>query len=61
MIRYVLRCDEGHKFEAWFRSKTDPERTVASGETTCPLCELAAFKSVTADLFANRPHGAIHH
>ena len=60
MIRYVLRCDQGHKFEAWFRSEADPESMLESGETTCPLCELAAFESATTHP-ASRPHGSVLH
>ncbi|MEX0854077.1 MAG: DUF1178 family protein [Bauldia sp.] len=48
MIRYVLRCDEEHRFEAWFRSKADCERTFASGQTICPLCELKAIEKDAA-------------
>jgi hypothetical protein len=38
MIRYALRCDKEHEFEAWFRSSSDYDRAVASGETSCPIC-----------------------
>ena len=48
MIRYVLRCDHDHKFEAWFRSQADCERLIAAGEATCPFCELSALSSVPA-------------
>ena len=53
MIRYVLRCDDDHRFEAWFRSKTDCELLIVSGETTCPLCELSAMDSIPAEPQAN--------
>jgi len=39
MIRYVLRCDDNHKFEAWFRSRADCERLTRRGEASCPLCD----------------------
>jgi hypothetical protein len=38
MIRYALRCDKEHEFEAWFRSSSDYDRAVAAGETSCPIC-----------------------
>ena len=44
MVRYVLRCSEQHKFEAWLRSESDFERTFASGKTGCPICEIAAIE-----------------
>jgi hypothetical protein len=36
MISYTLRCDEGHEFEAWFRTGADYEKAV--GKTVCPVC-----------------------
>jgi len=38
VIRYTLRCSNGHQFETWFRSITDYDRAVAAGEATCPVC-----------------------
>jgi hypothetical protein len=38
MIRYALRCEKEHEFEAWFRSATDYDRALAAGETACPVC-----------------------
>jgi hypothetical protein len=38
MIRYTLRCDQDHAFEAWFRSSADYDRAAASGDNECPLC-----------------------
>ncbi len=35
MIRFTLRCDRDHEFEAWFRSGADYEK---SKDTACPLC-----------------------
>lgn len=42
MIRYVIRCDKTHKYEAWFRSKADCERLLVSGQIDCPRCERRA-------------------
>jgi hypothetical protein len=38
MIRYRLRCKDGHDFEAWFRSSTDYDRQEARGLLSCALC-----------------------
>jgi hypothetical protein len=38
MIRYALRCDKGHEFEAWFRSSADYDRAAKAGDTACPVC-----------------------
>jgi len=38
MIRYALRCEKEHEFEAWFRSSADYDRALAAGETACPIC-----------------------
>lgn len=35
MIRYSLRCKNGHEFEAWFRSGADYDKGVGSA---CPVC-----------------------
>jgi hypothetical protein len=34
MIRYKLRCESEHEFEAWFRSSADYKK----GATACPVC-----------------------
>jgi hypothetical protein len=38
MIRYSLRCDRDHEFEAWFRSSADYDRAAVAGENVCPAC-----------------------
>jgi hypothetical protein len=38
MIRYTLRCDQDHTFEAWFRSSEDYDRAAKKGINECPLC-----------------------
>jgi hypothetical protein len=35
MIRYSLRCKNGHAFEAWFRSGADYDK---GGGSACPVC-----------------------
>jgi hypothetical protein len=38
MIRYTLRCEKDHTFEAWFRSSEDFDRAAKKGANECPLC-----------------------
>ena len=38
MIRYAIRCEKDHEFEAWFRSGADYDRMVGDGEVPCPMC-----------------------
>ncbi len=38
MIRYRLRCGNGHEFEAWFASSTAYETQEAEGHLACPNC-----------------------
>ncbi|SDU37679.1 DUF1178 family protein [Stappia sp. ES.058] len=38
MIRYQLRCTDGHGFEAWFRGSDDFEAQKARDLVSCPSC-----------------------
>jgi len=38
MIKYDLKCGEGHAFEAWFRDSAAYECQAAAGEVACPDC-----------------------
>ncbi|KAB2865418.1 MAG: DUF1178 family protein [Bauldia sp.] len=38
MIRYTLRCEKKHEFEAWFRSSDDYDRAAPDGKVPCPMC-----------------------
>lgn len=38
MIRYNLKCAEGHHFEAWFRSSEDFDGQKAAGHVVCGVC-----------------------
>jgi len=38
MIRYALRCSEGHDFDSWFRSTADFDRLAAEGQLSCAVC-----------------------
>lgn len=39
MIRYALRCDGGHGFEAWFASSAGYDDQAARGLVSCPFCD----------------------
>ena len=38
MIRYDLKCADGHEFEAWFASSAADDKLAAVGMVTCSLC-----------------------
>jgi hypothetical protein len=38
MIRYSLRCQKDHEFEAWFRSSADYDKQAADNGLPCPIC-----------------------
>jgi hypothetical protein len=38
MIRYALKCEHEHGFEAWFSASTDYDDQAARGLVECPLC-----------------------
>ena len=38
MIRYALKCAEGHSFESWFQSASAFDRLDAAGHVTCAVC-----------------------
>lgn len=38
MIRYALRCANGHEFESWFQSADAHDRLAGAGQITCPHC-----------------------
>lgn len=44
MIRYALRCDHDHAFEAWFGSSTDYDDQEARGLVECPFCASHAIR-----------------
>lgn len=51
MIRYALRCAEGHDFESWFASGAAYESLAAGGHLSCPHC---GSTEVTKGLMAPR-------
>jgi hypothetical protein len=38
MIRYLLHCDNGHEFEAWFASSAAYDNQAAKGLVQCARC-----------------------
>ncbi len=38
MIKYDLKCGEGHAFEAWFRDSAGYDGQANAGEIACPEC-----------------------
>lgn len=44
MIRYALRCDHDHGFEAWFGTSAAYDDQVARGLVECPLCGSTGIK-----------------
>ena len=49
MIRYALRCDHDHGFDAWFGSSSDYDDQAARGLVECPFCgSRAVEKAVMA-------------
>src|SRR5262249_37944513 len=41
MIRYRLKCEKRHEFEAWFASSTAFDRQAKRGQIACPRCGTA--------------------
>lgn len=44
MIRYALRCENGHDFDGWFRSSDAFETTLAAGHVACTQCGSAQVR-----------------
>ncbi|MGD9868824.1 MAG: DUF1178 family protein [Hyphomicrobiales bacterium] len=57
MIRYALRCKDGHQFEAWFQNSAAFDRQAARGQVSCPQCGSAKVsKAVMApNIASNTP------
>jgi hypothetical protein len=53
MIRFALRCQEGHEFEAWFRNGDTYDRQAKRGDVRCPDCGSAKVaKAIMAPAIA---------
>jgi len=49
MIRYALRCEHEHGFEAWFAASADYDDQAARGLVECPVC---SSRSVSKQIMA---------
>ena len=59
MIRYSLRCDQGHDFDGWFRSSDGFETLRAAGQVNCAICGSAKVeKALMAPRVAHGGEGA---
>lgn len=38
MIKYALKCTDGHSFESWFQNGDAFDRLVELGQLTCAIC-----------------------
>lgn len=38
MIRYTLKCPEGHRFDSWFQGAEAFDALAAAGHVVCPDC-----------------------
>ena len=38
MIRYALKCKDGHSFESWFQSAEAYDKLAAAGMVSCAIC-----------------------
>jgi hypothetical protein len=53
MIRYRLKCDAGHAFEAWFRSSEAFDQQRTAGRVGCAVCgSTAVEKAIMAPAVA---------
>lgn len=55
MIRYALRCEGEHRFDAWFASGAEYDRLKAAGHVSCAVC---GGTGVEKDLMAPGVGGA---
>ncbi len=44
MIKYALKCAEGHAFESWFGSSADYDRLRKAGHVSCIVCGTEAVE-----------------
>ncbi|CAN1506847.1 Protein of unknown function DUF1178 [Paracoccaceae bacterium] len=55
MIRYTLKCPEGHRFDSWFQNAAGFEKLQAAGQLACAVCGTSA---VNKDMMAPGVHTA---
>ncbi len=44
MIRYALKCQEGHAFESWFQSASAYDVLAKAGHLSCAVCGMSDVK-----------------
>ncbi len=55
MIRYALRCEQGHGFDSWFPSSSAYDRQVKQGLVECPRCgSVKVEKAIMAPQIARK-------
>ena len=60
MIKYALRCEVDHEFEAWFASSAAYDAQVAAGQIFCPECNSCEVgKSIMAPNITPRTRGDV--
>lgn len=60
MIKYTLKCTEGHVFESWFASAAAYDALLASGHVTCATCGSAdVSKAIMAPRLAKENTAAV--
>jgi hypothetical protein len=56
MIRFSLRCDNGHEFESWFKDGAAYDRMAAAGLVECPVCgDTQVAKALMTPAIAKAP------
>lgn len=55
MIRYALKCADGHRFESWFQSAGAFDGLAQAGHLSCVVCGSAA---ISKDIMAPRVQSA---
>ena len=59
MIRYSLKCAEGHAFEAWFRDSAAFDSLAAAGRLSCAVCgDSRVVKAIMAPALAGQDRAA---
>lgn len=46
MIRYDLKCSNGHEFDSWFQTAEAFDRLLTAGHVTCALCGSAKVEKL---------------
>ena len=60
MIRYALRCDQGHEFDGWFRNSEGFDSLLKAGQVTCTHCGSAKVaKALMAPRVSHGQDGAL--